>query len=1336
MINFGDVPVIGFRYGDIQAFKVFLGNVEIWSLLPPIDPDTYIWYKYGINGFITGDDNRRYIKDYGNTNIEIKSRKNSIKPNIYKNFKGIYKGTMYSGASVDLTPGGYIDVPVNFDPGAGTGNGSITYFDFSLYRFVQIDSNLFNDVTYRLENLKFNCLIVLYDRVFTQEDLDAMTQEPELAVRFGFGSNVLPSGIVKSVNDKVYPALETGPQLIEINSIHTAQKSPKDWVRPHNDYWELLESREGYLKIKKLRDSTSQNCLFASHEFPEVQNPRMVHCYKPSYNNACFFYRHWLGGDYADVIYYNNNAFSWGSKTIDYRSITTTTSTTNTDPSTNISFYCTSSSEEAPIGAIFEFNDIYLFDEQEHLLPINDDYIRVYNEPYGAQKLRFEMNDIGVPVKFLYTQEIKTDLSSSIDTGISINGNYTDFSIMLGFRLKNEITEKKRYIANTDENGESIISLFNSPENEYNNFTAIIGSETFHDIIFNDLPINAMCMIYSKNNQTVKFAIDGGTFSNEIPVDLNTTNNIIIGAKNLLGDEGFNSFILEGVMTAKQIQEIDWLNFWNKINNNNFDIRYTLNPDDGFYIERNIQDNVNKIKDSGVPGIYSGDIYSSNHISLDDTKYVRIPLDVNYSDIDEKREPWIGSDSWVKIGDFKYQGTNTNTCLCDICVASYSGGIKTTFIITEYVSGSIEGISENGTFTIETYSENLHPENFTGIIEIISVNIIESVNTKTVLFYDPIYKQFNYLLSPNYSTGLSSINLLDTIASSFDDPDPWGNPSTCAIIEDSKLKFNTSEYCMIALDFDYFRKFGCVRIDYLVDILDYVSGDEISLEYMFQSHLRDISGDGEIYISQPVIPPVDKVNGYRTSISVPGGSDQSFSVDNLKISALIPQNGFFDLNVPFSELLLLNKEITQNDIDYLNSNPNAIRDIYTQRKTHPLSFTREDILEGSYYPIRNQDSSNFIQTHVSRSFNKKYLCDIKNFEEVPINVTFSDNQNLVIDNNDNTATYISDGSYVGYNYVNANFDIATEPGYTYIVQLFFKLISGEGMNGYNDLSFSGHSINASSCICSYNDDVLAEFYISTKDIVPEENPTYRVQSNIEKSFEYLIIPKLYRIYTGIDTYNRSQLPYITDEADSYLLNKNFGCVDIFYKKNDFGIIISSTEDNHQIQFNGSGSSVDTDIQVDGTVSNFSMMLSFTDPELDEKYNIKRNQLIVGPWTPDTENGLHILYNHETYKYQIKIGKSAFTIDINNSNPIHAMCAIYNKDTQKVQVGLDGGPLQEIDVVFDGITQSVILGNNNIDSLDAFKGKIGEGVFISQLLTESQWLDFWEKVKNGKPSKIS
>ncbi len=94
------------------------------------------------------------------------------------------------------------------------GSGTHAYMDnVSLIKLLPLSTN------YRLENLTFNNLIVLWDRNFTQADRDIMDANPELIVSWALGNDVGFSIGVIGANDKVYVCSEEGNQelLLEVS---------------------------------------------------------------------------------------------------------------------------------------------------------------------------------------------------------------------------------------------------------------------------------------------------------------------------------------------------------------------------------------------------------------------------------------------------------------------------------------------------------------------------------------------------------------------------------------------------------------------------------------------------------------------------------------------------------------------------------------------------------------------------------------------------------------------------------------------------------------------------------------------------------------------------------------------------------------------------------------------------------------------------------------------------------------------------------------------------------------------------------------------------------------
>ena len=111
--------------------------------------------------------------------------------------------------------------------------GQVTYYDFTQKKHISPMLSL--DTKYRLENVTFNNLIVLWDRNFTQADRDMMDANPELIASWALGNDVGFSIGFIGVNDKVYIGSDTDAFLrsmqntqLAINGTYTRNNQVND----------------------------------------------------------------------------------------------------------------------------------------------------------------------------------------------------------------------------------------------------------------------------------------------------------------------------------------------------------------------------------------------------------------------------------------------------------------------------------------------------------------------------------------------------------------------------------------------------------------------------------------------------------------------------------------------------------------------------------------------------------------------------------------------------------------------------------------------------------------------------------------------------------------------------------------------------------------------------------------------------------------------------------------------------------------------------------------------------------------------------------------------------
>ena len=83
--------------------------------------------------------------------------------------------------------------------------------------------------------------------------------------------------------------------------------------------------------------------------------------------------------------------------------------------------------------------------------------------------------------------------------------------------------------------------------------------------------------------------------------------------------------------------------------------------------------------------------------------------------------------------------------------------------------------------------------------------------------------------------------------------------------------------------------------------------------------------------------------------------------------------------------------------------------------------------------------------------------------------------------------------------------------------------------------------------------------------------------------------------------------------------------------------------------------------------------------------------------------------------------------VDTSLDVHAMVAIYDHTTQEVIGAVDGEALASFGTVtFDGATGEIVFGAS---STEHFTGFLGEGILSAAKGTETDWQEFWTRVKD-------
>ena len=168
-------------------------------------------------------------------------------------------------------------------------------------------------------------------------------------------------------------------------------------------------------------------------------------------------------------------------------------------------------------------------------------------------------------------------------------------------------------------------------------------------------------------------------------------------------------------------------------------------------------------------------------------------------------------------------------------------------------------------------------------------------------------------------------------------------------------------------------------------------------------------------------------------------------------------------------------------------------------------------------------------------------------------------------------------------------------------------------------------------------------------------------------------------------------------------------------------------DTRLARFDGSGQAIDTKVAIDGSLTDFTMMMAFTLPEVSSPVTYIANSA-----GDVNSNRLSIMHEDGSpiNELRAQIGKFASTMTFDEANPIHAMVAVFNQATSELQIAIDGDTLSApFPIVFDGVTGTVLFGALNTGGTGSVTGYIGEGVLSADMLDESAWQEFWARVKD-------
>jgi len=258
-----------------------------------------------------------------------------------------------------------------------------------------------------------------------------------------------------------------------------------------------------------------------------------------------------------------------------------------------------------------------------------------------------------------------------------------------------------------------------------------------------------------------------------------------------------------------------------------------------------------------------------------------------------------------------------------------------------------------------------------------SVKEITAVNTKSLLYYSPEDKEFkviadgsvgeSLLLNGEFNDGTTNWTPKDT-TDIFETRNNALYMQTT--IEDSSTHCRTYQKFNKQPEKNKTYSFGVNLIQALLKNTYTPVANQFRVGWATNIDSQPIqiiaSNDLESTTTGMLNVPFVFTSDYNSNYGIViGGRDDVaiLEVDDTYIRESLPISIQYNLTKSFGELLTLNVLVEQTDIDYLNAYPNALREMWTEKKLHPaLSFDRSDMVTGQgYYPANDFNSGQYVQ---------------------------------------------------------------------------------------------------------------------------------------------------------------------------------------------------------------------------------------------------------------------------------------------------------------------------------------------------------------------------------------
>jgi len=525
-LTWDGIKITNFYFNHKKYYNVYWNGEKV--LQPkPIGVGDFIWYPYDpVYGYSTNSQYENIIIDQGSTN----------------NFNAV----IHSGRLLNLN-GKYLDFPTN--PG-----GSIIYFDFEQKKFIQerIQNN-----TFRLENKTIASVLILWNRLFSYNDLNILSEDPIKIVRWAFGEENILS-IDKKNEDVYYPITELRNSVLMPLDYNYSNENIFNSLDSETSL-EIIDNNDGSWNIKG-NGNGEETIQFLLNDIYNVPTPLKI-SYKITLISGNLEAFNFLGYDAGT---------NFGDK-IEFDIIISQKENFNTYLSVNktqenkIYFYVSNNSPfEIKISDISINPPSLSF---QNWVYGDFKFDKINNSQFGPQNIRVQEDSFNLPMRLIdVNYSHYKNLNEFLETPVSINSVNNNLSVMMAFRLPEYDPGHDLYLVNAmNENGE-VFSIKYISGDLLNVLYVKLGNLSARVTFDQNLENHALIMIWNKTDQTLSMAKDGSDLSSPSSFIFNEiTNPVVIGAKNINGENSYNSYIGEGILTTNIISNDKWLDFWNRI---------------------------------------------------------------------------------------------------------------------------------------------------------------------------------------------------------------------------------------------------------------------------------------------------------------------------------------------------------------------------------------------------------------------------------------------------------------------------------------------------------------------------------------------------------------------------------------------------------------------------------------------------------------------------------------------------------------------------------------------------------------------------------------------------